>query len=141
MESLAKIHQVLTLKRSSLERDIAVLEAYIRSYETQIKHLENQKRDMVIAVMKSSDLEASVNDALVLQKWEGGVRVKIENLQQQIDEKIQELLVPQQALKEILVKQDVIKMQWDAARKTAHDAWQEAESETRLEGWVTANRI
>lgn len=140
MERLEKIHQVLNLKRSNLERDVAASQAVIRKIEAQITAFKLEKQSMTQTVFDGQLSDNIARDMLALQKWIQNIDSQTDALRAQKTEAEAELAARKQALKEILVKQDVIKVQLDSSRKAAFEAVQDADSESRLEGWVTANR-
>lgn len=139
MDDLAKIYNVLKLKRTRLEHDVAGINAAIRVLEDKTKALRQGKQDMTDAVFSGQVSDNVAGDIITLGKWTAAVDAKINSIATQRAERETDLSAVKQTLKEIIVKQDIIKQKLDKAQTTAFNDWQDAEAETRLEGWVTAN--
>ncbi len=137
MNNLEKICGVLDLKRSRTEREIAVLKNRLRALDMKISTLEVQKNHMNDAVF-SGEISpgASIGNALRLGRWQEGVCYKVQGLQAEKKGTLDMLELEQQALKEILVKEDIIKSRAKAVRHIDEQNRLESESSTRLENWI-----
>ncbi len=137
MNNLEKICDVLGLKRSRTEREIAVLKNRLLALDMKISTLEVRKGHMNDAVFLGEiSPDDPVGDALRLGRWQEAVYYKVQGLQAEKKTILDVLRLEQQALKEILIKEDIIKARAKAARHKDEQTRLESESSTRLENWV-----
>ena len=101
--------------------------------------LETRKREMTNSVFGGDSSVNIATDIVALEKWKQNTDKKIEGILAWKQKEEAALLAQKQTLKEILVKQDIIKTQLEASRKSAAEEQQDANAETRLEGWVTTH--
>lgn len=139
MESLRKICRVLELQRANLEREIAVIESHIRAIDKQLEGISSRKTQMTQAVLSGEVSENIVQDATVLSAWVKGQTIKAAGLTES-KKLLQKSKAPKtRALKEIIVKEDVLRKQLEILEKEAYDEWVDSQASERLETWVNTH--
>lgn len=139
MEALRKICRVLELQRANIEREIAVIESNIRAIDQQIKAIAEKKVQLTQSVFSGDVSGNIVQDAVILAQWANGQDVKTTGLHQRKKDLIAAKAPKTLALKEIIVKEDVLSKKLELMEKEAYDEWVDTQASERLETWVSTH--
>ncbi len=138
---LEKIHRVMELKRARAERIIAELKGKVQSIENAIAAEKTRNANLSRNAFAGKLSDNVPADLVHLAKWQEKVRQDMAELEAQKDQLTQALTHVQGELKAILVQGDIVQKQMLTADRLAQEEYQDTQSSTRLENWVTANRM
>lgn len=138
MDKLAKICEVLALKRSRAEREIAEHNMSLQALDRQIETIEAKISDISAEAYIGVTSDDPIGDAIMLENWRNMASDKIRALQIQKKDIGNQLTGKKQTLKEILVKEDILNSSFKAKQRAHEQERQENESSARLENWVVS---
>ncbi|MEP6342151.1 MAG: hypothetical protein ABJ275_02465 [Maricaulaceae bacterium] len=136
MSKLEKIHEVLAMKRSLAERDVAATTIVLQSIDHKIKAMEASLSEKSQAFFSGVSTDKEIGDAVMLEKWRNMTQGKISSLQEEKKAIADKLNVEKELLKKSIIKEDVINNSLKAKLRAQEDEYQENQSSSRLENWI-----
>lgn len=136
MSKLEKIHEVLAMKRSLAERDVAATTIVLQRIDRKIKAMEASLSEKSQAFLLGVSADSSIGDAVMLEKWRNMTLGKIKSLQEEKKAIVDKLNVEKELLKKSIIKEDVVNNSLKAKLRAQEDEYQETQSSSRLENWI-----
>lgn len=136
MSKLEKIHEVLAMKRSLAERDVAATTIVLQSMDCKIDAMEASLSEKSQAFLSGISADSSVGNAVMLEKWRNMTLGKIKSLQEEKKVIVDKLNVEKELLKKSIIKEDFVNNSLKAKFRAQEDEYQETQSSSRLENWI-----
>lgn len=138
MSKLIKISEVLALKRSRAERDVASSQISLKTVDRKIETMKAKISEMNANVYSGANSDDPIGDVVMLDQWRDMTFGKIRELKIQKQNISKRLILEKELLKKNIIKQDVVNKALEAKRRIDQQAYFEGESSSRLENWVLA---
>jgi len=138
MDKLAKICEVLALKRSRAEQKVAESEILLKALDKHVAAMEIKISNISANVLSGAALGDPIREAITLEKWRDMTLADIRTLNIQRKDIINRLSADKERLKETLIKEDIVNNQLKAKRRSHEQSRLESESSARLENWVVS---
>ena len=139
MSKLIKISEVLALKRSRAERDVAASQISLKALDRKIEAMKAKISEMNANVYSSANSQNPIGDVVMLDQWRNMTFGEIRALKIQKQNISNRLVLEKELLKKNIIKQDVVNKALEAKRHLDMQTYFEGESSSRLENWVLAN--
>jgi|GEM_PF-4254219 len=140
MDKLEKIIKTLKLQRAHIESEIVSRNSRLKSLTDQIEQWESRKTMMGQAVFSGNLSDDLVGNAVTLEKWHEVIAMRTRLVHNQTEQIYEELRPLKRALKELIVKEDILTSRLNTHLKTERKSRLEHEASTRLENWVDSLR-
>ncbi|MDB2438703.1 hypothetical protein N9W89_08320 [Hellea sp.] len=138
MDSLAKICEVMALKRSRAEREITQSKKRLLALDNQLQALTEKISGLCTQVSSGVISDDPIGDAIILEQWRDITLGNMQKIQAQQKDIRAQLDMEKQMLKEILVKEDILKTDMKVKRRAHEQDLLEGESSARLENWIVS---
>ena len=136
MSKLAKIHEVLAMKRSLAERDVAATSIVLQTIDGKIKAMEATLLEKSQAFHSGVSSDNSTGNAVMLEKWRDMTLGRLSSLQEEKKATVDKLNIEKEQLKKSIIKEDFVRNNLNAKLRAQEDEYQETQSSSRLENWI-----
>ena len=138
MRKLEKICDVLGMKRSRAEREVAASKMELHVLDRKIRDIEillNQTRTNVYSGAPSDN---PICDAVTLETWRDMVLGHLRALEIEKKDILERLMIEKQVLRKNIIKEDVVNKVLKEKLRAHRLAYQEEQSSTCLENWISS---
>jgi len=141
MDSLVKICEVLALKRSLAEREIARSKLLLKDIDAQLEVLQEEIASSGRRISSGRISETPIVDAFRLEQWRDAAVGKVQKLQTERLQILERFEAKNKILKEMVVKEALVNRKLKAKQRADELERLNQDSSSRLHNWIISRHL